>query len=724
MVNFSTTTLPGNTVISAIAPGFPPATLKMTTENVGGIPTGLQIFLSPSQIPPDKKFNSTVIVEVVDSAGNPVTLGAPLNVTLSSSNSQIGSVNSSLVIQSGQTFGTASFLPTYIAGSTTITASAGNYTTGFGVMTTIGPVARRLVLTAAPSVLPAVNGSTATIAVQLQDNNSQTPALAPSPVSVVFTSSNISVVSVPSPIITIPAGSSYANITVQYGGSCNAASAPDSTANITASAQGYVKGSVIVTCSPASPSPNTLVEYFAPNTLLPNNAIYQNVVVAQLWYFPPSGSDLQPAPAITNSTITVYARSSDNATMQVITVPQNITAGESQASFNVSSTYLPGLASITVQASNLASSTSSLLSFGGAPTSLSLQFAPKTLLSNGQTYNTVILGLVDGSNNPAKAPVNTPVKLVSTIPSVGQIESSVVIPAGQTYTFATFKTSGVAGSTLIAATTSNYTSTNATLNLVTKAATNLGLTTSPQIVLANGQTYQNIIIQLQDSFGDPEKTDSSVTVQLASQNSTVGSVSPLIVIPPGSTFAHVTINSTFVAGSTSIAAFATGFNSGQTIFTSTLFPLSVEGFALSPFLKPGGRTNVTLTVTSNGIPVSGANVNWTVRSGSLANMINSTDANGTASALFTASAVPGAAFITMNVSKSGYASSLELASVRVIPVNSTTSAPKGVAGIIDERILFLPIWSLIVVAVVAVVAVLFVVRRRSGPRDYEIDEEE
>ena len=379
LVNFSTTTLPGKTVISAIAPGYPPATLTMVTKNVGGIPTGLLVFLSPNQIPPNEKMNSSVIVQVVDSSGNPVTLGSSLTVTLSSSDTQIGSVPQSLVIQSGQSYGSATFSPTYIAGSTTITASAGNYTTGFGVMTTIGPIVRRLVLTAARSVIPAIPNATATISVQLQDNNSQTPALAPYPVSVVFTSNSSQVASVLNPIITIPAGASYTSITVQYE---NSSCTPGhNTANLTASAQGYVKGSIIVSCLSAVPVQPTdslsLVDYFAPNTLLPNNATYPDVLVAQLWDGPFIG--------VANSTMTVYARSSDNSTMQVDTGPQNMTAGESQVEFNVSSTFLPGLTSITVQSPGVSSYTSALLSFGGAPTSLSLQFVPKTLLSGGNT---------------------------------------------------------------------------------------------------------------------------------------------------------------------------------------------------------------------------------------------------------------------------------------------------------------------------------------------------
>ena len=159
------------------------------TKTVGGIPNGLDVFLSPNQIPPDRKLSSEVVVEAVDAFNNPVDLGSSLTVYLSSSNTQVGSVPSSLTIPAGQSFGIATFATGYIAGQTTITASAGNYTTGSAVMTTTGPVPRRLVLSG-PTMIPASSGQTVYLSIQLQDSNSDTPALAPTPVSVVLTSDN------------------------------------------------------------------------------------------------------------------------------------------------------------------------------------------------------------------------------------------------------------------------------------------------------------------------------------------------------------------------------------------------------------------------------------------------------------------------------------------------------------------------------------------------------
>ena len=321
--------------------------------------------------------------------------------------------------------------------------------------------------------------------------------------------------------------------------------------------------------------------------------------------------------------------------------------------------------------------------------------------------------------------MNTVVSLSSTIPSVGQIQSTLTIPAGQTYARANFTTYGIAGSTLITATTSNYTSTNSTLLLVTKAATSLGLSTSPKIVLANGQQYQNIVVQLQDSSGNPEKTDApSDCPNSPSKTRRLGSVSPEVVISPGSTFAHITLNASLVEGSTNVTAFATGFTSGQTGFTSTLLPLQVSAFAVVPSLKPTAGTNITLTVGSDNHPIDGASVRWTATLGRLGNIVNSTNANGTASAYFIAGGAPGAAFISASVSKPGYQTTLYQTAVRIINLTAASNPhPKGLAGTINEKILFIPLWGFIVIVAVVLATAFFFIRRRSASGG-NYDEEE
>ena len=111
VVPFQTTTSPGNTTVSAFASGYEPANLRLATQELGGIPIALNVTVSPDQIPPEQGLNVDVVVQAIDSFGNPVKLASNLVVTLSSSNSQIGSVPSTMVIPAGQSFALATFSP-------------------------------------------------------------------------------------------------------------------------------------------------------------------------------------------------------------------------------------------------------------------------------------------------------------------------------------------------------------------------------------------------------------------------------------------------------------------------------------------------------------------------------------------------------------------------------------------------------------------------------------
>ena len=719
VVNFSTTTLPGQAVISAIASGYAIGSMTITTETVGGEPVALDVFLSPNVIPPDATLSSEVIVEAVDAFNNPVELGSSLTVSLSSSNSQVGSVPSTLTIPAGQSFAATTFQPTYIAGQTTITAQAGNYTTGSAVMTTSGPVARKLVLSG-PTIIPASAGQTGLLSIQLQDQgvNGSVPALAPVAVSVVLTDNNTEVASLSSNTVTIPAGSSYTTVELTSEGQ-------PGTANITASAQGYEKGSDLVQGILPWNNANTLMEYFVPGTLLPDNATYNGALVVQLGYYNETTGSL--IPSIADSPVTVYARSSDNSTMQVETGYQGnptisglIPASESEVAISISSTFLPGTAEITSQSPGLASTTFGLLSFGPSANTLSIQFAPPTLISGG-SYSAITVGLIDNSTGePARAPVDTIVQLASTVSSVGEVQSSVTIPAGQTYARATFTTSQLNGTTLITASASNFTSANGTLSLVQPAAAKLALYTVPNPVLGNGQGYESMVVQLQNLAGLPEKTDVNVPVQLAIGNSTVGSVPPLVIIPSGQTFAQIEVQASVLAGSTNITATSNGFQFSQANFTTFLLPMQVSSYVGQPHLLPGGQTNITAIVISQDNPVSGAEVNWTTAEGSFLNMENITDSNGSATALYSAGSLPGAILVSAAVSKPGYTPVVEQASLRII--NATLPTPKQ-TNILESKVGFIPIWTLIVIAIaVPAGAFLFIRRRSSG--GYSVDEEE
>ena len=603
-VPFQTTIIPGTTTVTAFASEYQPASFSVTTQKVGGIPSALKVMVSPSEIPPDSRLNATVIVEAVDIFGSPVELGSSLTVTLSSSSAQTGSIPSSLVIPAGQTFAQTTFTPSFVAGQTEITASASGYTSGTEIVTTIGPIARRLVVSIAPSIIVNSASSSAIVSVQLQDNNSATPAPAPTPVSVVITSSNTSVAQLPglsSSIVVIPAGKSYTTLQLAGGGASG-------NATITAAAQGYVKGSANVNAESSSDKPAKLAIYFTPSTLLPDNTTYVNSVVVQML-----NSSGFPAINATSS-VTVYSRSSNNASMQVSTLPAIIPSGKSYVATNITSTFLPGTAAITTQSVGLSSTTSSLISFGLRPNALNIQFSPDMLFSDGHSYGSIFVSLVDlTTGEPARAPVDTLVSLESNSSLPGVVQDTLMIPAGLTYARASISTSGLPGPELITATTGNYTSASGTIQLIAPAAKKLGLFASPSSIVADNKAYSNLVVELEDLQGNPQKTDVPVVIQLDTPSAQFGSVTSNVTVPTGMTFAPITVFTTNSAGVINVTAFADGFMAANATIKTVLFPMTGQIAATQMKLPAYSQTSVRITATSGGLPLVNATIKWPCR---------------------------------------------------------------------------------------------------------------
>ena len=499
-VNFTTTTLPGNTVIYAVAQGFTTVSAELKTETVGGIPTSLDVFMSPNQILAETNMSSQVVVQAVDAFGNPVNLGSSLTVSLSSSNTLVGNVSSTLTIPANQSYAQETFTPTATSGETVITASASGLNPGSAIMSTI-----------------------------------------------------------------------------------NQASSPTAE-------------------------------------------------------------------------------------------------------------------------------------------SLSLQFSPPVLFSDGRTYQNIVVGIVDSNGSAYPASSDTIVTLTSSTASVGKVESSVVIPRGETFARATFSTYGLAGSTTITATASDLTFAQANLNLVTKAATTLGIYSVPGTVISQNQTYNNLVVELQDGSGNPEKSTFPVSVSLESLDPAIGTVPAQVVIPNGSTYASVPFTSTGLAGSTRIDAFATGFVLGQIVVNSTLLPMTVTLVPTPDSMSDGGISRLSLTVFSGGFPIQNASVQWIPTAGQLSSVSKTTNGSGFASAVITASTTLTTISVDVRVSAPGFA--LSSASTTLIIIQPKTHS-NSISSIFFEKIFFIPIWGLVVVAAAAPTTAFVILKRRStsGNVDYGIDEE-
>ena len=87
--------------------------------------------------------------------------------------------------------------------------------------------------------------------------------------------------------------------------------------------------------------------------------------------------------------------------------------------------------------------------------------------------------------------------------------------------------------------------------------------TGPTSVLADNNIYNCIIVQLQDSNGQPSRALQDTTISLSSSLTNIGTVDPSIVILKGGTYASANFKTTFSPGTTIISASATGYATVQ-----------------------------------------------------------------------------------------------------------------------------------------------------------------
>ena len=106
------------------------------------------------------------------STGRPTVALADINVSLTSSQENVGEITASVVIPAGETYAIANFTTTHTAGMTTITATTTGLTTASTAVTTVIAVGypTHLVITAVPNTVPASAASTGNLILELEDD--------------------------------------------------------------------------------------------------------------------------------------------------------------------------------------------------------------------------------------------------------------------------------------------------------------------------------------------------------------------------------------------------------------------------------------------------------------------------------------------------------------------------------------------------------------------------
>ncbi|HWA82776.1 MAG TPA: hypothetical protein VG820_05055 [Fimbriimonadaceae bacterium] len=379
---------------------------------------------------------------------------------------------------------------------------------------------------------------------------------------VALASSNPTVASVPSSV-TVPEGLTTATFAV-------------STTAVTTQTHATISGSLngSVANADLTVNPNGLTNLtLNPASVVGGNTSIGTVTIATP--APPGGSVVQ-----LSSSNTAAARAPATVT---------IAAGQTSASFNITTSPLTSDATSTIGAVLGASSAQADLTVL-APTIQSITIGSGTVVGGNTIQGAVTL--------TGKAPSGGAViALQSSNTAVATTPSSVTIPANQTTVNFTVTTHIVSNDTNVTI-TGTYRSLQATANLLVTAQKVIGLTMTPNPAVG-GNTVQGRV-----TLAGP--ATSGTVVQLSSDDTAVASVPASVTVSSGQTSATFNVTTHTVNSTTIVNIFAVLGSSSQQC------PLTVQALALYGFTLSTNtsfeRSTLTGTVSLNGPALSGGAV--------------------------------------------------------------------------------------------------------------------
>ena len=165
------------------------------------------------------------------------------------------------------------------------------------------------------------------------------------------------------------------------------------------------------------------------------------------------------------------------------------------------------------------------------PSKLNIYAGPTSVLADNNTYNCIFVQLQDSTGQPARALQDTTISLSSSLTNIGTIDSSITILKESTYASANFNTTFSPGTTTISASATGFATVQTTMTTIGPIPSAIAVYGFPSTLPADGNTYEAIMLQLQDSSGNPARApQGGVQVTLSSSDTSVGTVSPIATI--------------------------------------------------------------------------------------------------------------------------------------------------------------------------------------------------
>ena len=571
-----------------------------------------------------------------------------------------------------------------------------------------GP-ATSVVLTIIPPKLPADGGIYPAVVISLADS-ANLPTVALENVTVFLASSQTNIASVPDSV-TIYAGQEYAiaNVTTT--------STPGS-ASITAHAEGLNSPtpSNLATVKPSG-YPSKLLVFTSPSTFLPrrDTGVVRVEVVDDAGL--PSKAITSIAVALTSSNASIASLAQTSLTLPAgnIFVDGSFTTTDSGSAVITATSggYSSGAALVTVNKPGACQGSCQ-------PSELSLNVIASgstgTLPSDGSVYKVLEVGLQTSSGTPATSSSDTVVQLTSDNPDVVSVPTLVSIPAGSISTLTTVATSALAGVVNVTATAAGLVPTSVPVQTVIPAPSKLQTYVAPpsSAFSASGD-YPILVVQLQDSSGNPARARQDTTIIVTSSNSSLLSSFVTLGIPKESDYVFSYLHTKGV-GKSVLTATSQDLASSQSNLVSVSSPLVVSlDLTNAPlgFIYENQTATWQFSVSLEGQPVQGLNVSWATTGGQLSPISGITGTSGSTSTVF----IPGT-YGSYNISASavspqtGIISQVKTLLVAQVPPKPSPSLAEQILGF----------WYYFVAAAaVVVVAVVYLFRMRRKKQRAEIE---
>jgi len=396
-------------------------------------PAPLKLNLLPQ---PDKLAlgsSGDVVVSLTDLSGDPARAPTTISVTLTSSNLNAASVQSTATIPPGSIYTIASYTSTSVPGNATLTASSPGLQSSSSMVTTGAPSAAvSLKVFLGPNPVLSDDSTYPSAVLVGMVNRTGYASVAASAVTVQLTSSSSLVGSVPA-TVTIPAGSSYVTAAFQ------STFASGSTL-ITASASNLLPAQASL--ATYGPVPARLDVQGIPGVLPADGGTYQALSIGL--------ADSSGGPAVAPQDIVVQL-SSSKADAVSVNSEAIIKQGGISTIVNVQTSVVAASANITASAVGLGSDTILLKTITPAPSQIALYVAPAVTFSSTSKISPLfVVQLQDSQGNPARARQSTSIVVTSSNDQVLNNSISLSIAPGLDYATGLLNGAGLGTATFTA----------------------------------------------------------------------------------------------------------------------------------------------------------------------------------------------------------------------------------------------------------------------------------